>query len=51
MSLKETGFTFAEQQNDFGEFQEEGEEIPLCLQQPTERHIWDGGRGNWLWHG
>ena len=44
-------FTFAERQTEFGEIQEEGEEDNLlCLSQPSDRHIWDGARGNW-YHG
>jgi len=41
--------TFAERQTDFGEIQEEGEEDNLlCLNQPSDRHIWDGARGDWF---
>ena len=48
MSLAETGFTFAEKQNTSGEIQEDGELDDLrCLDWPSERHIWDGARGNW----
>ena len=40
---------FAERQTDFGEIQEDGEEDNLlCLSQPSDRHIWDGARGNWF---
>ena len=49
MSLAETGFTFAEKPTTSGEIQEDGELDDLrCLTWPSERHIWDGARGNWF---
>ena len=48
MSLKETGFTFAEKLTASGEIQEDGEEDDLrCLNQPGDRFIWDGARADW----
>ena len=47
MSLKETGFTFAEKLTNSGEIQEDGEIDDLrCLNQPSDRYIWDGARAN-----
>ena len=39
---------FAERHGEIGEIQEEEEEDNLlCLQPPSDRHIWDGARGKW----
>ena len=49
MSLKETGFTFAEKLTTSGEIQEDGEIDDLrCLNPPGNRYIWDGARANWF---